>query len=304
MQCGVCQTSSSAFVWPPTFMFSVNHAVIGADGSIRVRDFKMTKAKSDGFDTPTKLDRFLRTKLENKGLHTQWKRYGSWTFTDDDGFASHLYAWSTTKGTLEHGYVYSLDESRPPLAAFDDLLLLRFPEDNDQLSLHQHLPITPDHVKEWLECVLPADEAAVVAPPKHPPKKGGASSKPKKTQKAPKSTSAGAEVVETMDEPNASDEEEESNVLDVDEEDATAEDENILEDALDDNENNKELLLEEYDDDEEDGVSDDETAKMSDEEEDDFESAFDTDMLQCEAYTYDKSNKRIGQPLLLSLWTH
>lgn len=293
-------------------MFNVNHAVIGADGSIRVRDFKMTKTKSDGFDTPVKLDRFLRTKLENKGLHTQWRRYGSWTFTDDDGCASHLYAWSTTKGTTEHGYVYSLEESQPPLAAFDDLLLLRFPEDNEQLSLHQHLPITQDHVKEWLECVLPTDDAAgdVLPPaPKQRPKKGGSSSKQKKPPKAPKSTSTAANkgvgAVDTLYEPNASDDDDESNVLDVDDEDATAEDENILEDTLDDNDNDKELLLEEDDDDEEDGASDDdETTKMSDDEEDDFESAFDTDMLQCEAYTYDMPNKLVGQPLLLSLWTH
>ena len=279
----------------------------------------MTKAKSDGFDTPAKLDRFLRTKLKNKGLHTQWKRYGSWTFTDNDGCASHLYAWSTTKGTQEHGYVYNLDESQPPLVAFDDLLLLRFPEDNKQLSLHRHLPITPDHVKEWLACVLPIDKAeGDVAKPESKPKPkpkpkqkskkgGGSSSNPKKPQKGSKSASAAPKEessVDTLDEPNASDDDQDSNVLDAEEADATAEDENILEDTLDDNDNDKELLLEEDDDDEEDCGSDDETAKMSDDEDDDFESAFDTDMLQCEPYTYNKPNKLVGQPLLLSLWTH
>lgn len=289
-------------------MFNVKHAIIGAEGDIRIGTFKMTKAKSDGFDTPQQLDRFLRTKLKHKGLHTRWKRYGSWTFTDDNDNASHLYVWSTTKGTTQHKYTYQLDDSSP-LEAYDDMMLMRFPADTSPITLNNHLDITQDHVKEWLECVLHRDEKKASSTNKKTSsankkaKTKSKASKPKaKTQKHTDPTN------ETLDEANNDgDSDDDDDVLDVDEA-VTAEDENILEDTLDDTENNKELLLDEDededDDDDDDVGSDDEANRVSDDEDDDFESAFDTDMLEYEEYTYKEPNKLVKKPLLLSLWTN
>ena len=258
-------------------MFNVKHAIIGAEGDIRIGTFKMTKAKSDGFDTPQQLDRFLRTKLKHKGLHTRWKRYGSWTFTDDSNNASHLYVWSTTKGTTQHKYTYQLDDC-PPLEAYDDMMLMRFPADTSPITLNNHLDITQDHVKEWLECVLHRDEKKASSTNK----KTSSANKKAKTKSKPSKPKAKTQkhtdpTNETLDEANndgdSDDDDDDDDVLDVDEA-VTAEDENILEDALDDTENNKELLLDEDededDDDDDDVGSDDEANRVSDDEDDDF----------------------------------
>ena len=298
-------------------MFNVKHAIIGAEGDIRIGTFKMTKAKSDGFDTHQQLDRFLRTKLKHKGLHTRWKRYGSWTFTDDSNNASHLYVWSTTKGTAQHKYTYQLDDG-PPLEAYDDMMLMRFPADTSPITLKNHLDITQDHVKEWLECVLHRDEKEASSTNEKTPsanktssstnKKPASKNKSKPSKPKAKTQKHTDPTNETLDEANneGDSDEDDDDVLDVDEA-VTAEDENMLEDALDDTENNKELLLDEDEDDEEeddDAGSDDEGNRVSDDEDDDFESAFDTDMLQYEEYTYNEPNKLVKKPLLLSLWTN
>jgi len=298
-------------------MFNVKHATIGAGGDIRISQFKMTKARSDGFETPQQLDRFLRTKLTNKGLHTRWKRYGSWTFTDENDKASLLYAWSTSKGTKEHKYTYCLDDSNG-IEAYDDLMLIRFPADNQPLSLSNHLDITQDHVKEWLECVLiPTNTAPQKAlQPKPKPK---STSKPRNKSKTKPvhpdlvdDIGGIANPASTIGGDNDGDDNSDDDVLDVDdvneEEEATAKDENILEDTLDnenDHDNDKVLLLgdddEEEDDDDDD--DDDDNNKISDDEDDDFENTFDVDMLQYEKYTYTEHNKLVKKPLLLSLWT-
>ena len=293
-------------------LFNVKHATIGAGGDVRISQFKMTKAKSDGFETPLQLDKFLRTKLTNKGLHTQWKRYGSWTFTDEDEQHSLLYAWSTSKGTKEHSYTYCLEDNTS-IKVYDDLLLMRFPSDNQPLSLSNHLDITQDHVKEWLECTLipTYTETHNNLPPKptsKPTPKPTSKPTPKPTSKPTSKSKPDTNTIDSevscITDPTSVNSDDDDIDRDGDEE-VTANDENILEDTLDDTDTDKVLLIDDDEDDEDDDEDEeeDDSNKVSDDDDDDCENTFDVDMLQYETYTYPEQNKLVKKPLLLSLWT-
>lgn len=290
-------------------MFNVRHATIDATGKIQISSFKMTTSKNDGFDTPKKVDKFLRSKLKTKGHHKHWKRYGSWTFTTDDGQSSFLFVWAASKGTHKHNYTYLLDDTHA-VEVYDDLLLMRFAVDSNSVQLNNHLPISKDHVKEWLNCVLESDVSTVspvtmlsTVPPlskQHDLLVPLQHSIKKKKQRTQMLGDDGTNNDDDDENENSDDD----GTLDVDEED-TAKNENILEDALDDNDNDndKTLLLVEDDDDEE-SVDEELDSKLSDDEDAEFESVFDTDVLPYEEYTYSEHNKLVKPPLLLSLWTN
>lgn len=283
-------------------MFNVRHATIDATGKIQISSFKMTTSKNDGFDTPEKVDKFLRSKLKTKGHHKHWQRHGSWTFTTDDGQSSFLFVWAASKGTHKHNYTYLLDDTQT-VEVYDDLLLMRFPADSKSVQLNNHLPISKEHVKEWLNCVLESD-VSTVSPvtmsstlplSKHHDLLVPLQQSKKKQR---------AQMLGDDDTNNDEDDEnsDDDDALVVDDED-TAKNENMLEDALDDNDTDKTLLLVEDDDDEE-SVDEEMDSKLSDDEDAEFESVFDTDVLPYEEYTYPEHNKLVKPPLLLSLWTN
>ena len=288
-------------------MFNVQHATIDATGKIQIVSFKVTSGKNEQLDSSEKIDRFLRTKMKNKGHHKHWKRYGSWTFTnDDDDQPSLLYAWVASKGTCKHKYCYQLDDGKTH-EVYDDLLLMRFPVSMTTMQLNEHLHISADHVKEWLECVLQHSEILT-----HEISTEIEDTSTKLNKKKKKTQSSALDTGIIPDDNCTSDaEDNDTSVLDVENNDNTTKDENILEDTLDDNDNDndKVLLLDDDDDDEDDedddncSIDEDADTKLSDDEDTDFESEFDTDVLQYEDYTYTQQNKVVKRPLLLSLWT-
>ena len=279
-------------------MFDVHHAIIRADGTINISSFKMTKTKCSGLDTDEKKTRFLRTKMKQKGLHTRWKRYGSWTFMDDAGNASHLYAWCFTKGTNQHQHSYFFEDNED-IIVFDDLLLMRFPVDTQSLQLENHMKIHKEHVKEWLQCVFQSSETM------------SHSTEFKSSSNTKQQSKSGAKRKKELfidksisEHKNAEDAEDSGDDLDIsqlsDVEEDKVGDENELEDDLDDV--TEQLLL---DDDDDVDASDDEAEKWSDDENvTEPETPLDDDMLGYESYTYPEKNLIVQKkPLALSLWT-
>lgn len=280
-------------------MFDVHHAIISANGKINISSFKMSKAKCAGLDTDEKQTRFLRTKMKNKGLHTRWKRYGSWTFMDDVGHASHLYVWCFTHGTLQHKYSYSFEENGSTIA-FDDLLLMQFPVENNNLNLENHMNIQKEHVKEWLQCVIVNNEETT--PYKKPrPSQQKPKTRPKSNAKQNEETLVDDNIPKnksTDDSDDDSDISQLSEIDDLDDDEEKIDDENKLEDDLDDV--TEHLILD--DDDEVEKWSDDE--KLSDDENiADVETPLDNDILCYESYTYPEQNRIVQKSLALSLWT-
>lgn len=284
-------------------MFDVHHAIISANGTINISSFKMSKAKCAGLDTDEKQTRFLRTKMKNKGLHTRWKRHGSWTFMDNAGHASHLYAWYFTQGKSQHKYAYAFEENESTIV-FDDLLLMRFPVENNDFNLENHVKIQKEHVKEWLQCVISNNEGTTTS--KHSAKKKTTQPKPKNQPKKKSNAKKNEETLVDENIPknkNTADSDDDSvlshlsEIEDLGDDEEKIDDENKLEDDLDDV--TEHLLL---DDDDDVDASEDEVEKWSDDENiPDVETPLDDDTLRYESYTYPEQNLIVRKPLTLSV---
>ena len=135
-------------------MISFSGCIIQASGEIEYnKSFRIRTSKACTFEGDEKLlNGFLRTKMKNKGYHGSWKRYGSWTFFEDDtDTPSYLYAWGYSKGKHVHENDYVMKTE--PIKLFDDLLLMRLRTPSLKVELSDTLPISNDIVTEWLKCI-------------------------------------------------------------------------------------------------------------------------------------------------------
>jgi len=129
------------------------------------------------------MDTFLRSKMKHKGIHTHWKRFGSWTLTHDTDMETHLYMWAFLKGTEKHTHSYDVMNNNNTQDVFDDMLLLHFQtEKSGEIPLINSIPVTNENIADWLECVVHKTEMELCDPVK--PKKSHQSKK--KNQKTKK----------------------------------------------------------------------------------------------------------------------
>lgn len=301
-------------------MFHVNHAIVSANGSVKTSSFRMMHSKYETIQTEKELDKFLRNKMKHKGVYTQWKRFGSWTLSQNDDTKTHIYMWSFLKGNEPHTHQYVLDNDQPQ-QVYDDMLLLQFREkDSANIPLKESLPWTKDNIADWLECVVQQSKKQVKKKKASLPKKK--SSIPKQSTPAPKPpTLQKTKSTDNCEDDLMSMDDEETLLSDNDDEDEIViETENA--DAIDtkdndcsgtdsdDDENgvNNSFLIDDDDDDDDDENMSDVDDKLSDDDEDDdanhmLEAIYDDNVLMFEEYTYDTQCVNRPNNTLLSLWT-
>jgi len=287
----------------------------------------MTHAKYESLKTETELNRFLRGKMKQKGVHTKWKKYGSWTLTHNNNGHTHIYAWAFLKGTEAHKNAYFLN-TKEPNVIFDDMLLLQFNEKNSKdIPLQNSIPLTTEDITDWLECVLQKnDMTKSIDKPVKPKRKTKQSADTKKKTSIASSIDVNTklivvnesedDVVEdtidiVMDDDAIDVVLDDDAIEDTDDENLDEADDHCSEQSNSDDETgiNKALLVvedDEQDDNDNNLSASDIDESWSDDDNDvvdETDTIYDDNVLQFENYTYAVASNSCPPNTMLSLWT-
>ena len=142
---------------------NVQYARIDADSKLSIQSFVMTQDKFNALQNENELNKYLRSKLHNKGSYKSWSRFGSWTLENEKQPNTFVYAWAYLKGKKSHEYKYNFG-TEDSLQLYDDVLLLQFAkEQGNIIDLANTIPFEEEQISGWLECVMEKNAKTIVA---------------------------------------------------------------------------------------------------------------------------------------------